>query len=191
MIIKMTMKLCLTISLLLVSWTASAYQAIDFSPLQLQFRFEDTSAQSKETVFYQSLSAAFQKDFLRIGLGYARHNDETGNPSLHVQTEKKDYLINFGYRLFQLEGSSNNLRLDIFAEGLLGLSQTKVSTTLLGSTTSSTSNNDLIYGPGIATIGRLSYFLLESDLQLLGSNAFTPQWVPCFTIKAGVSFPLP
>lgn len=178
-------------SLVFISLTATAYQAIDFSPLQLQYRFEDTSAQSKETVAYQSLSTQFQKDFLRLGFGFAKHNDDTGNTSLHIETEKKDYLVNIGYQVLTFEGKNNNLRLDLFVEVVAGITQSKVATTLLGSTTSSNSNNDLVCGPGVAAIGRYSYFLLESDFQYLISKAFSPQNVPAFTVKAGISFPMP
>lgn len=185
------MKFIILFLLSLISLSSKAFQAIDFSPLQLQFRFEDTSAQTKETVSYQSLSANFQKDLFRIGLGYSRHTDETGNASLHIANDKKDYLVNSGYQAFSLLVKSSNLRLDIFAEGVFGITQSTVATTLLGSTTSSNSNNDLVYGAGAAAIGRYSYFLLESDFHVLGSKAFAPQYVPVFTIKAGVSFPIP
>ena len=185
------MKFLILTSLVLFSLVASAYQAIDFSPLQVQYRFEDTSAQSKETVAYQSLSANLQKEFLRFGFGYSRHNDDTGNSSLHIETEKKEYLANLGYQALVLDGKNNNLRLDLFVEAVLGITQSRVATTLLGSTMLSTSNNDIVYGPGLAAIGRYSYFLLESDFQFLFSKAFSPQYVPIFTVKAGLSFPIP
>ncbi len=185
------MKSLLLIFSLLICVTASTYQAIDLSPLQLQYRYEDTSAQSKESIPYRSLSASLQMDCFRVGFGYAEHDDSTGNASLAVRNEKKEYAADFGYQLFSAQGKNNNLRLDIFAEGVLGISQSQVATTLLSATTSSTSNNDLVYGLGAAAIGRYSYFLLETDFKYIGSKAFSPQYVPVLTVKAGVSFQLP
>lgn len=185
------MKIIIVLSSILLSVSAKAYQAVDFSPLQLQYRFEDTSAQSRETLNYKSMGVAYQRDFLRFGFQYSWHADETGNTSLHIESEKKEYLVDFGYRVFSLEGKNDNLRLDLFAEAQLGSTQTQVSTTLLASKTSTTSDNDLVYGFGAAAIGRYSYFLLETDLQLLGSKAFTPRYVTVVTIKAGITIPLP
>ena len=183
------MKIFSTTLVLFFSFSAWSYDAVELFPLQLQFRYEDTSSQAKETVSYQSFSAYVQSHGYRGGLSYSRHQDETGNLSLNIQTEKKEFFAIFGYQLFHIEGQTQKLSLDIFADVVLGLTQTFVSTTLLGSTSLTTSDKEWVYGIGSSVVGRLSYFIMQTDFHVLRSKAFSPQNVPEVTFKAGLSIP--
>lgn len=176
---------------LLFSTSAWSYSAVEIFPLQLQFRYEETSAQSKETISYQSFSGYLQFDFHRWGLTYNRHQNETGNSSFNIQTEKKEYFGVFGYRFFRIEEQIQKLSLEIFADAIFGMTQSSVATTLLGTVASSTSNQEQVYGLGSAIVGRLSYFMLETDFHILTSKAFSPQYVPEVTFKAGFNIILP
>ena len=168
-----------------VSW---ANRYLDISTLQLQFRYEDTSVQSKETVAYQSYSTAYQMEMFRFGLLYSRHIDTSGNVSLNIDNEKKEYATSFGYQVFHTDTQDKKINFDIFAQGHMGISQSQVTTRLFGTSSMSSSSNILL-GLGAAVIGRFSYLLLESDLDILTASSYSPQFVPAVTFKIGASIP--
>ncbi len=168
-----------------ISWAKSF---IDVPLLQTQLRYEDTSAQSKESVNYQSFSVAYQMDILRFGIFYGRHLDSTGNASFNVDNEKKEYAGVLGCQVFHTD-NQNNINFDIFAQTLIGSSQSQVMTKLFGASSTSSSNT-LMFGAGAAAIGRLSYLLLETDMDFLTASSYSPQIVPAVTFKIGFSISL-
>ncbi len=175
----------------MVALTSLASKWIDISLLQLQFRYEDTSMQSKETATYQSFGAAYQQDIYRLGFGYSRHQDQSGNASLSIENEKKEYLFDFGYQVFKFENDSKKISLDLFVDAIAGWTQSRVDTKLFSTSSSSNSSNSAVFGVGSSAVGRISYLLLETDLAILTADSFTPQYVPVLIFKAGLSFPLP
>lgn len=177
------------LALILLS-SSAAYAAdnyIDVLPLQSQFRYEDTVNQSKDYVTYQSFGAAIQVMKFRLGLDYSHHRDQTGNASYNVEARSKDFILAGGYQLYVIE-SASSLRLDIFANALMGVSEAEVSTTLLGTTTTAVGDQNPIFGLGAAAVGRYKMLILEIDISALNSKGFSPTTVFTTQAKVGLSF---
>ncbi len=170
------------------SWGRSS---IAILPLQLELRYEDTSAQTKDVVNYQSLSIAYQNDPYRADLIYSRHQDQTGNTSLNVSVLKKEYLAHGGYQFFHSELESQKLSLDLFGQVAFGTTQTDVTTTLLGSSTAASSDNYLVYGLGALAQGGWQFLILQVGFDFLTSKSFSPQIVPVASVNFGFNIVLP
>ena len=171
-----------------VSWGRSS---IDILPLQLELRYEDTSAQTKDVVSYQSLSVAYQNEPYRADLVYSRHQDQSGNASLNVAALKKQYLVHLGYEIFHSELEAQKLNLDIFAQAAVGATQTDVTTTLLGTSSQASSDNSLVYGLGTVAHGRWYFLILQVGFDFLTSKSFSPQVVPVASVNFGFNILLP
>lgn len=170
--------------------SCGAYAAdnyIDILPLQSQFRYEETVNQSKDYVTYQSFGAAIQVSKFRLGLDYSYHRDQTGNASYNVEARTKDFILSGGYQVFMIE-SQSLLRLDIFANALMGVSEAEVNTTLLGATTKAVGDQNPIFGLGAAAVGRYKIMILEIDVSALNSKGFSPTTVFTTQAKVGLSF---
>ena len=176
--------------IILGSQNALAQRYIDILPLELQFRYEDSSSQSKEIVQYQSYAIAAQQDKYRLGFAFSKNESRTGNSSLSFTTQVNDYSFIGGYLIFEISAPERKRSLDIFATGLLGTTQSKVTTQLLGtSPTMSASDKNIIYGIGITLVGRAKYLLLETDFKIINSKNYSPQYVPVVGVKIGASIP--
>lgn len=175
---------------LLGSRTAQAERYMDILPLELQFRYEDSSSQSKEIVQYQSFGIAAQQDQYRVGIAFSKNESRTGNTSLSITTQVIDYALTGGYLIFEISAPEKKRSLNIFVTGMVGSTQSKVSTQLLGSSANSaTSDKNVMYGVGVTLVGRVKYFLLESDFKIINSRNYSPQNVPVVGIKIGASIP--
>lgn len=171
-----------------ISWGRSS---IDILPLQLELRYEDTSAQTKDVVSYQSLSIAYQNEAYRTDFLYSQHQDQTGNASLNIEVLKKEYLVHLGYQLFHSELETQRLSLDFFGQAAVGATQTNVTTTLLGSTTTASSDNSLVYGLGTVAQGHWHFLVLQIGFDFLTSKSFSPQVVTVASINFGFNISLP
>lgn len=175
---------------LLFSENTLAQRYIDILPLQLQFRYEDSASQSKEIVQYQSFDVAAQQDQYRLAFAFSKNETRTGNPSLSITTQVNDYALTGGYLIFEISAPEKKRSLNFFATATLGTTQTKVSTQLLGfSPTAAESNKNMIYGLGLSLVGRVKYFLFETDFKIINSKNYSPQYVPVMGIKMGVGIP--
>ena len=92
--------------------------------------------------------------------------------------------------IFEISAPEKNRSLNIFTSLTLGTTQSKVNTQLLGlSSTTAESDKNIILGAGVTLVGRLKYFLLETEFKLINSKNFSPQTVPAAAIKMGVCIP--
>ncbi len=183
------MKFNLIIFSLLLPCGAFAERYVDIMPLQLQFRYQDSTNQEKEIVQYQSYSLAVQPSLFRFGIEFSQNENRSGNNSLTVSTESKEYCLSAGYQVFEISAPEKKRSLNMFVNGLLGTTQTTIVTQLLGSSANGRSDKNEVYGVGVALVGRAKYFLLETEFRLLNSKNFSPQIVPAALIKLGASIP--
>ncbi|MFZ3230837.1 MAG: hypothetical protein WA160_11580 [Pseudobdellovibrio sp.] len=182
------MKIIFFLVFSLMTSLSSARMNIDILPLQLQSRFEDTAAQSKEMVRYQSFGTAFQIDDFRFGYDYSSHANETGIPSLSIQTKTNESLFSSSYRIFNIEGAVSKLSLDLFVGIMLGLSNSEVQTRLLGASAVTSANSNMVLGLGTSAVGRWKFLILETEVKVLNSKDFNPSSVFATDIKLGLSF---
>ncbi len=185
------MKLISFLFFQLIAFSAGA-SSIDLLPLQSQFRYEDTAVQSKELVSYQGFALAYQLESSRIGIALSRsHQDKTGNSSFSIEAKKSEFLVSGGYQIFHIEGAEQKLTLDIYGQGVLGVTQSEVTTNLLGSTTSNKSEQTLVGGAGASVVGRWKFLFTGIDFQVLTSSAFSPQFISAATFNfIGFQIPL-
>ncbi len=184
------MKLKIIAVVILTSLTARAQRFVDVLPLQLQFRYEDSASQSKEIIQYQSYGFGIQQNQYRFELDYSQNKSQTGNGSLSISTEINEYSLSGGYLIFEISAPEKSRSLNIFTSVHLGTTQSKVNTQLLGSSsTTAVSDKNTVLGLGVTLVGRLKYFLLETDFKIVNSKNFSPQTVPAAAIKMGFSIP--
>ncbi len=164
-------------------------QYVDLIPLQLQYRFEDSTAQERTNRQYQAYGIAIQYSAFRAELEFNLFYDKTGNPSLKIEQSIREYDLGFGYRAYQLISDDRRMSLNAFAKLWLGQTHTTVDTTLLTSQTSVDSDKEVVLGAGASLIARISYFFVETELKMLNSKNMSPQSVPVFAAKIGVSIP--
>ncbi len=173
-------------------WGAKAEPQInlDLLPLQLQMRYEDANDQTRTNHQYQAYSIAFQYENFRTELEYSQFFDSTGNSSLKIEQAIKEFDLGLGYRIYDLADPVEKLSLSGIVNLWLGQTQTSVDTTLLGVQNSAQSEKEMVIGAGVSLIGRISYFLIETDLKMLNSKNMNPRDVPVFAIKLGIGIPL-
>lgn len=181
------MKKYFLVGILFVTQSALAENYIDILPLQLQYRYEETSNQSKDYISYQSYGAAIQVEKYRLGLDYSKHRVQTGNTSLNVETTTKDFILTAGYQVYLLQ-NKDQWRLDCFANGVIGTSEAEVNTNLLGATTASVGDQNPIFGLSASAVGRINYFMMEFEVRALNSKGFSPATVFTSQLKVGLSF---
>ena len=176
--------------ILVSSQTVLAQRYVDILPLELQFRYEDSSSQSKEIIQYQSFGLAVQQDQYRLGIAFGKNESRTGNNSLSITTQVNDYALTGGYLIFEISAPEKKRSLNIFAAGMVGSTQSKISTQLLGSSpTTALSDRNIVYGVSVTLVGRAKYFLLETDFKIINSKNYSPQNVPVVGLKIGASIP--
>ena len=183
------MKIALALITFMLSTQSFANQFIDLFPLQLHYRYEDSANQAIEVIQYRTVGIAIQPGFYRLGFEYNRREYETGNSSLSVRTDLKEYALTASYRLLQFAVPEKRRSLDFLVGGVLGTTQTEVRTQLLISPSTSKSGSNLVYGVTASVIGRIHYFAIETEFKILTSKNFSPQVVPVAQIKLGAIIP--
>lgn len=181
------------VALLGLVLTNAVYAAdgyVDFLPLQLQYRYEDTASQTKDYVRYESYGAAIQSNQFRFALDYAKHRDQSGNLSYNIETNRKDFILAAGYKVYTLDAKATVMQIDFFANAILGVGETEVQTTLLGVTTSTTADQNAILGLGASIVVHYSYLVIEADGKVLNSKDFSPTTVFSSQLKVGLSIPI-
>lgn len=181
------MKKYFLVGLLLATQSVLAENYVDILPLQLQYRYEETSNQSKDYISYQSYGAAIQVEKYRIGLDYSKHRVQTGNASLNIESTEKDFILTAGYQVYLLQ-NKDQWSVDFFANAAIGTSEAEVNTNLLGATTSSIGDQNPIFGLSASAVGRVSYFMTEIEVRALNSKGFSPTTVFTSQLKVGLSF---
>ena len=164
-------------------------QYVDLMPLQLEYRFEDSTGQERTNRQYQSYGIGMQYSKYKAELEFSQFYDKTGNPSLKIEQTIREFNLGFGYRLYQLLSDDRRMSLNAFAKLWLGQTQTTIDTTLLTSQSSADSDKEMVLGAGGSLLVRISYFLAEADLKMLNSKNMSPQDVPVFAAKIGVTIP--
>lgn len=183
------MKIAIALVTFLLSAHSFADDFVDILLFQLQFRYEDSANQAIEVIQYRTFGIAIQPGIYRLGLEYSRNENETGNSSLSVRTDLKEYALTASYRLLQFAVPEKRRSLDFLLGGVIGTTQTEVRTQLLNNPSTSKSGSNLVYGVAASLIGRLHYFIIESEFKILTSKNFSPQIVPVAQIKLGASIP--
>jgi hypothetical protein len=168
--------------------TAVASNYIDLMPLELQYRYEDTTSQSKDNVRYESLGVAVQVEKFRIGIDLSKHRDQSGNASLNTEFLKKDILLILGYQIYEFQDKGSAWQYSAFVNGIAGSNQSEVNTSLLGNTTSSVADQSPIFGLGVSGVVRIKYFMAEVEVRALNSKGFSPATVYTSQLKLGLSF---
>jgi hypothetical protein len=164
-------------------------QYVDLLLLQLQNRFEDSTAQERTNRQYQAYGIAGQYSVFRAEFEFNQFYDSTGNQSLKVEQTLREYDLGLGYRVYQLISDDRRLSLNAFAKVWLGQTRTTVDTTFAGVQTTNESDPEAVYGLGASVMARLTYFIAEAEFRYLNSKNFSPQNVPVFAIKIGASIP--
>ena len=183
------MKIAFVLITFVLSTQSYANQFIDLFPLQLHYRYEDSADQAIEVIQYRTLGVAIQPGFYRLGFEYSRQEYETGNSSLSVRTDLKEYTLSASCRLLQVAALEKRRSLDFFVGAVLGTTQTEVRTQLFNNPSTSKSGSNLVYGLSASLIGRIHYFAIETEFKILTSKNFSPQVVPVAQIKLGASIP--
>ncbi len=183
------MKIALALVTTVASLQCFASQYFDILPLQLQLRYEDSANQAIEVIQYRTLGIAIQSSVYRLGFEYSRNESETGNSSLSVRTDLKEYALTASYRLLQFAVPEKHRSLDFLLGGVIGTTQTEVYTQLLNNPSTSKSGSNLVYGVTASALGRIQYFIIETEFKILTSKNFSPQVVPAAQLKLGVSIP--
>lgn len=183
------MKLMTLLVSLLIAAQASADRSIEITPLQLQFRYEDSANQAIEIVDYRSYGLAARHGLYRVGIEYSRREIQTGNSSFSVRSDIKEYAVTAGYQIYRISAPKEKSSLEFLIGGTLGTTQTDVLTQVFGSPSISKSGTSAVYGVAAAIVGRVKYFFIEAELKFLNSKNFSPQWVPTAQLKLGVGIP--
>lgn len=183
------MKIVIALVIFLLSANSFADEVVDISLFQLQFRYEDSANQAIEVIQYRTFGIAIQPGLYRLGFEYSRNENQTGNSSLSVRTDIKEYALTASYRLYQFAVPERRRSLDFLLGGVIGTTQTDVRTQLLNNPSISKSDSNLVYGVAASLIGRLYYFMIETEFKILTSKNFSPQVVPVAQIKLGFSIP--
>jgi len=174
--------------LLLLSQNIWAENILDLTPLQLQYRYEDSTNQNKDYIRYESYGVALQIESLRLGFDFSKQRDQTGNESFNVENEKKDYLFIAGYDFYTIQEKKSIYRFDFFANGIIGSSQSKVTTNLLNASSSTTTDQYPVFGLGLSAVARIRYFMSEVEVRALNSKNFNPSTVFTTQLKLGLTF---
>ena len=162
---------------------------IDLLPLQLQNRYEDSSAQERTNRQYQAYTLGVQFSIFRMEVEYNQFYDKTGGASLKVEQTIQEYDLGLGYRVYQLISDDRRLTFNVFGKLWFGQTQTTVDTTFAGIQTQDVSDKENVLGAGASALLRISYFIAEVDFRFLNSKNMTPQTVPVFGVKVGATFP--
>jgi hypothetical protein len=162
---------------------------VDLLPLQLQNRYEDSSAQERTNRQYQAYTLGLQFSIFRMEVEYNQFYDKTGGASLKVEQTIKEYNLGLGYRVYQLISDDRRLTFNIFGKLWLGQTQTTVDTTFAGTLTEDVSDKENVLGAGASALVRISYFIAEADFRFLNSKNMNPQTVPVFGVKVGATIP--
>ncbi len=162
---------------------------VDILPLQLQYRFEDSTGQERTNRQYQAYGLGIQYLQFHAEFEFNQFYDKTGNGSVKIEQTIREYDLGLGYRVYQLMSDDRRLSLNIFGKVWLGQTQTTVDTNFLASYTSVDSNLENVYGIGASALARLSYFLTEVEFKMLNSKNMSPQSVPVLAIKIGLTIP--
>lgn len=164
---------------------------VDLILLQFQYRYEDTINQEKALQNYASYDLVFQWNDWRTGLQMSQLSSSTGNPSYMTEVKTKEYLAELGYQFYTLMSNDTKHSLGLFGAGYLGETQTTTDRTLLNSNkVHNESDPDTVMGLGVGAVARIYWLLLESDFKILQSRNMSPQQVPVFGMKLGLSIPL-
>jgi hypothetical protein len=162
---------------------------VDILPLEIQFRYEDSSDQSRTTHQYQAYDLAYQHTAFRFELQWSQYYDSTGNSTLKINQTIRELNLGLGYRVYHLSEPNNKLDLSSFVVFWGGQTQTEIETILLSTKNSVLSEKDNVYGVGINLVGRINYFIAETDFKYLTSKNMSPLQVPVFGIKIGAGIP--
>lgn len=193
------MKLFLILSLLVPSFAfaqggaravVAPQMSLDLLPLELQMRYEDANDQTRTNHQYQAYGIGFQYTDFRAELEYSQFYDATGNASLKIEQSIKEFNLGLGYQVYHLADANQKLSLSGLINLWLGQTQTIIDTTLLGAKSTSESEKENVLGAGFVVIGRISYFMIETDFKVLNSKNMNPREVPVFALKLGLGIPL-
>lgn len=183
------MKIGLAFALLTFTSQGFAAGFIDLLPLQLQARYEDSANQAIEVIQYHTYGFAVQPGSYRLGLEFSRSEKRTGNSSLSVRTEVKEYTLTTGYEILQFMVPEKHHSLGLLLGAVLGTTQSETYTLLLGNPSTNKSGTNVVYGVATSVIGRIKYFIIETEFKILISRNFSPQVVPIAQLKLGISIP--
>ena len=152
------MKIAFTLLTLVVASQCFADRFVDILPLQLQFRYEDSANQAIEVIQYRTLGVAIQPGAYRLGFEYSRNENETGNSSLSVRTDIKEYTVNASYRVLEFVDAEKRQSLGFLLGAVAGTTQTQVNSQVVGSTSTSKSGQNIVYGVSVSVIGAAATF---------------------------------
>ena len=188
------MKIILILSLIcsttLAQGSKVVEQRLDLLLLQLQMRYEDSNDQTRTNHQYQTYGVGYQYSDFRAELEYSQFYDATGNASLKIEEKIQEFNLGLGYQVYHLADAHQRLSLSGLASLWVGQTQTIIDTNLLGSKSTSESEKETVLGAGFILIGRISYFMIETDFKMLNSKNMNPRDVPVFALKLGLSIPL-
>lgn len=162
---------------------------IDLLPLQVQNRYEDSSAQERTNRQYQAYTLGVQFSIFRMEVEYNQFYDKTGIATAKVEQTIQEYDLGLGYRVYQLISDDRRLTFNIFGKLWLGQTQTTIDTTFAGNQTRDVSDKESVLGAGASALLRISYFIAEADFRFLNSKNMSPQTVPVFGLKVGATIP--
>ncbi len=163
---------------------------IDILPLQIQNRYEDSSAQERTNRLYQAYSLGVQFSIFRMEFEYNQFYDKTGGgAALKVEQTIQEYDIGLGYRVYQIISDDRRLTFNVFGKLWWGQTQTTIDTTFAGIKTQDVSDRQTVLGAGASALLRISYFIAEADFRFLNSKNMSPQTVPVAGARIGVTFP--
>ena len=163
--------------------------SIDLLFLQLQFRFEDANDQTRTNHQYQAYGLGWQQSFFRAEIEYSQYYDSTGNSALKIEQTVQELSLGLGYELYKFTDIERSLSLAAYANVWLGQTQTTIDTTLLSVQNTLKSDKENVLGFGASLVGRIKYFILETDFKMLNSKNMSPQTIPVVGIKLGASIP--
>ncbi|MBC7740546.1 MAG: hypothetical protein H7061_00005 [Bdellovibrionaceae bacterium] len=168
---------------------------VEVLPLHLQFRYEDTTQQTRATRTYQGiLNFALQYNQYRATYAQALHSDISTSGNVSVEQNISEQLISLGYGFFKVSSVPRavSLNLEFFGNGYIGSTETSVDTKLFGNTTKSKGTPEMVFGLGASAVGRAfvkNFFAVsEIDLKLLYSNNMNPQTVPALGFRLGLGY---
>lgn len=163
---------------------------IDIIPIDLQYRYEDSSEQERAMRLYKGYELGGQWNDYRLALQWSQFSQKTGTAAIQIETEFQEYLLQAGYQLAAFKTADAKQSLSLFVHGDFGSTQTRVSRSLYSQSQSDQTVPELVLGLGGSALARIYYLLLQSEVSMLSSRNMSPKEVMRFDIKLGLSIPL-
>lgn len=168
-----------------VSWKFSAFL------VNPEIRFEKSQESPWTQRNANGFAIAFRKNYLAMTLETAEFSEKTGNATLNIKREHRDWLL--GGRYYVLSPSGKSIEYNFFGALALGFSQETVRTNYQTTTVVDGGNRELM---GSLGLGAEAIFLIDKNFgfvlgvearALMGKN-FDPKPQPSGLLRAGFQF---